>query len=93
MSEQPQKATRAGEPVQKTGHPYAQILQLNQELVQNLQGLVDEHETRKKELEELRFAHDQARAEMARLEARLVTLEESTATVDSVADLPALVGV
>jgi chromosome segregation ATPase len=70
MSE-PQKSSRAGEPAPKAGHPYAQILQLNQELVANLQGLVDEHETRKKELEELRFAHDQAQAEIARLQEEL----------------------
>ena len=71
MSEQPQKSSRVGESTPKAGHPYAQILQLNQELVQNLQGLVDEHETRKKELEELRFGHDQARAEIARLQEEL----------------------
>ncbi len=71
MSEQPPKPSRMGEPAQKASHPYTEILQLNQELVQNLQGLVDEHESRKKELEELRFAHDQARAEIARLEEEL----------------------
>ncbi len=71
MSEQPPKPSRAGEPAPKASQPYAQILQLNQELVQNFQVLVDEHESRKKELEELRFAHDQARAEIARLQEEL----------------------
>jgi predicted nuclease with TOPRIM domain len=71
MSEQTAKSGRTGESAQKASHPYAEILQLNQELVQNLQGLVDEHEGRKKELEELRFAHDQSRAEIARLQEEL----------------------
>src|SRR5437588_2959568 len=71
MSEQPPKPNRTGEAVSKSSNHYTEILQLNQELVANLQGLVDEHEGRKKELEELRFAHDQARAEIARLQEEL----------------------
>src|SRR5437588_4144956 len=55
MSEQPSKPSRMGESLSKSSHPYTQILQLNQELVANLQGLVDEHEARKKELDELKF--------------------------------------
>ena len=47
MSEQPSKPSRMGESLSKSSHPYTQILQLNQELVANLQGLVDEHEGRK----------------------------------------------
>jgi chromosome segregation ATPase len=71
MSEQPSKPSRMGESVSKSSHPYTQILQLNQELVANLQGLVDEHESRKKELDELKFSHDQAQAEIARLQEEL----------------------
>ena len=71
MSEQAAKPSGRAEPVSKTSRSYPEILQLNHELVQNLQGLVDEHEGRKKELEELRFAHDQARAEIARLQEEL----------------------
>lgn len=62
MSEQPApKATRS----------YPEILQLNQELVKNLQGLIDEDEGRKKELHQLKFAYDQAKAEIARLQEEL----------------------
>lgn len=61
MSEQGTKGSRS----------YADILKLNQEVVQNLQGLIEEHETRKKELEELRYAFDQAQAEMSRLQEEL----------------------
>ena len=71
MSEQPSKPSRMGEQASKSTHPYTEILQLNQELVANLQGLVDEHEARKKELDELRFSHDQAQAEIARLQEEL----------------------
>jgi len=71
MSEQSAKPSRASESVSKSSRPYADILRLNQELVQNLQGLVDEHEARKKEVDELRFAHDQAQAEIARLQEEL----------------------
>ncbi|HVH65947.1 MAG TPA: hypothetical protein VM674_07910 [Candidatus Acidoferrum sp.] len=71
MAEQPLKPARQGEPTPKSNRPIAEILHLNQELVQNLQGLIDEHEARKKELEDLRFSHDQAQAEIARLQEEL----------------------
>src|SRR5438045_3768970 len=71
MSEQAPKPSRAGESVSKSNRPYTDILQLNQELVQSLQGLVDEHEARKKEVDELRFTHDQAQGEIARLQEEL----------------------
>ena len=61
MPEQPAKPTRT----------YPEILQLNQELVRSLQGLSDEDDARKKELEQLKFAHDQAKAEIARLQEEL----------------------
>ena len=60
MTESGQKASR-----------YSDILKMNQEVVQNLQGLVKEHEARGKELEELKFAFDQAQAEIARLQEEL----------------------
>jgi predicted nuclease with TOPRIM domain len=61
MSEQSQKANRS----------YSDILKLNQEVVSNLEGLIEEHEARKKELDELKYAFDQAQAEMARLHEEL----------------------
>jgi chromosome segregation ATPase len=61
MPEQPPKASRS----------YPEILQLNQELVRNLQGLSDDDEARKKELEQLKVAHDLAKAEVARLQEEL----------------------
>jgi chromosome segregation ATPase len=61
MPEQPAKPTRS----------YPEILQLNQELVRGLQGLSDEDDARKKELEQLNFAHDQAKAEIVRLQEEL----------------------
>jgi len=69
MSDQAQKASRT----------YPEILQLNQELVRNLQGLIDDHEARKKELDEVRFAHDQAQAEIARLQEELRHAKERDA--------------
>src|SRR2546421_10665565 len=71
MSEQSPKTSRASDSLSKSSKPYTDILQLNQELVANLQGLVDEHEARKKELDELKFSHDQAQAEIARLQEEL----------------------
>jgi predicted nuclease with TOPRIM domain len=71
MAEQPLKPGRQGEPTSRSSRPITEILNLNQELVQNLQGLVDEHEARKKELDELRFSYDQAQAEIARLQEEL----------------------
>ena len=70
MPEQPPKPGRTGEP-SKASRPINDILQLNQELVQNLQGLLEEHEARKKELDELRFSYDQAQAELSRLREEL----------------------
>jgi predicted nuclease with TOPRIM domain len=61
MSESPQKSNRS----------YSEILKLNQEVVQNLQGLIQEHDARVKELEELKYSFDQAQAEMARLQEEL----------------------
>lgn len=61
MPEQPAKPARS----------YPEILQLNQELVRSLQGLSDEDDARKKELEQLKFAHDQAKAEIVRLQEEL----------------------
>ncbi|TMB71366.1 MAG: hypothetical protein E6J51_02450 [Chloroflexi bacterium] len=55
----------------KPSRSYPEILQLNQELVRSLQGLSDEDEARKKELEQLKFAYDQAKAEIARLQEEL----------------------
>jgi predicted nuclease with TOPRIM domain len=70
MSEQPPvKATRS----------YPEILQLNQELVKNLQGLIDEDEGRKKELEQLKTTYAQAKAEIARLQEDLRRSKEREA--------------
>jgi predicted nuclease with TOPRIM domain len=52
------------EPTPKSTRSYPEILQLNQELVRSLQGLSDEDEARKKEL-------DQAKADIARLQEEL----------------------
>jgi chromosome segregation ATPase len=71
MSEQGSRAGRTGETGSKSSRAYTEIMQLNQELVANLQGLVDEHEARKQELDELKFSHDQAQAEIARLQEEL----------------------
>jgi chromosome segregation ATPase len=69
MPEQPVKATRS----------YPEILQLNQELVRSLQGLSDEDDARKKELVQLKVAHDQAKAEIARLQEELRRSQEREA--------------
>jgi predicted nucleic acid-binding Zn-ribbon protein len=71
MNEQPPKSNRGAEPVSKSTRPISDILQLNQELVHNLEGLVQDHEGRKKELEDLRYAYDQAQAEVNRLQEEL----------------------
>lgn len=71
MSEQAPKPGRGVEATSRPSRPITEILQLNQELVHNLEGLVQEHETRKKELEELRYSLDQAQAEVARLQEEL----------------------
>jgi len=76
MSEQ------SGKPTNKTVEPtptsapkgtrsYPEILQLNQELFKNLQGLIDEDEARKRELLETKNAYEMAQAEIARLEREL----------------------
>jgi peptidoglycan hydrolase CwlO-like protein len=59
------------DPSQKANRSYSDILKLNQEVVSNLQGLIEEHDARKKELDELKYAFDQAQAEMARLQEEL----------------------
>jgi len=61
MPEQPAKPSRT----------YPEILQLNQELVRSLQGLSDEDDARKKELEQLKGAHEKAKAEIVRLQEEL----------------------
>lgn len=45
----------------KPSRSYGQVLQLNQELVQDLQGLIDDHERKMKQLTDLQAAHDEAR--------------------------------
>ncbi len=71
MSEQPQKPNRTGESAPKASRSYPEILQLNQELVKNLQGLIDEDEARKKELLELKNAYEMLQADNARLQREL----------------------
>jgi predicted nuclease with TOPRIM domain len=71
MSEQPGKPNRTADPAPKTTRSYPEILQLNQELVKNLQGLIEEDEARKKELLDTKNAYEMAQAEIARLEREL----------------------
>jgi len=71
MSEQTGKPVRTGETASKAGRSYPEILQLNQELFKNLQGLIDEDEARKKELLDTKNAYEMAQAEIARLEREL----------------------
>ena len=71
MSEQAPKPNKTGEPGQKATRTYPEILQLNQELVKNLQGLIDEDEARKKELGELKNSYEMLQAENARLQREL----------------------
>ena len=71
MSEQPGKPVRTGETASKPGRSYPEILQLNQELFKNLQGLIDEDEARKKDLLDTKNAYEMAQAEIARLEREL----------------------
>src|SRR5207237_2197383 len=71
MSEQTGKPVRTGVAASKAGRSYAEILQLNQELFKNLQGLIDEDEARKKELLDTKNAYEMAQAELARLEREL----------------------
>jgi len=79
MSEQPPKPTRTGEPAPKASRSYPEILQLNQELVKNLQGLIDEDEARKKELVDVKNAYEMAQAEIARLQRELRQANERVA--------------
>src|SRR5206468_1523851 len=55
----------------KASRSYPEILQLNQELFKNLQGLIDEDEARKKDLLATKNAYEMAQAEIARLEREL----------------------
>jgi len=71
MSEHPEKASRTSEPAPKASRSYPEILQLNQELVKNLQGLIEEDEARKQELVELKNTFEMAQAEIARLQREL----------------------
>jgi predicted nuclease with TOPRIM domain len=71
MSEQPAKPSRSGEGASKANRSYPEILQLNQELFKNLQGLIDEDEARKKELLDTKNSYEMAQAEIARLEREL----------------------
>ncbi len=76
MSEQSGRPTnKAGEPTptpaNKATRSYPEILQLNQELFKNLQGLIDEDEARKKELLDTKNSYEMAQAEIARLEREL----------------------
>ncbi|TME81264.1 MAG: hypothetical protein E6I43_07595 [Chloroflexi bacterium] len=71
MSEQPGTPARTGDSAPKAGRSYPEILQLNQELFKNLQGLIDEDEARKRELLDTKNAYEMAQAEIARLEREL----------------------
>lgn len=73
MSEQSGKPSRTGasDPGPKASRSYPEILQLNQELFKNLQGLIDEDEARKKELLDTKNSYEMAQAEIARLEREL----------------------
>ncbi|HXM52147.1 MAG TPA: hypothetical protein VN913_02600 [Candidatus Binatus sp.] len=73
MSEQSGKPSRtgAGDPAPKASRSYPEILQLNQELFKNLQGLIDEDEARKRELLDTKNSYEMAQAEIARLEREL----------------------
>jgi predicted nuclease with TOPRIM domain len=79
MSEQPSKPSRMDQPTAKGSRSYPEILELNQELFKNLQGLIDEDDARKKELRDLKIAHDEAQAEIARLERELRQANEREA--------------
>jgi len=46
---------------------YIEVLQLNQELVQDLQGLIHDHERKMQQFAQLQGDHEQAREEIARL--------------------------
>jgi predicted nuclease with TOPRIM domain len=71
MSDHSEKHARTDEGASKPSRSYPEILQLNQELFKNLQGLIDEDEARKKELLDTKNAYEMAQAEIARLEREL----------------------
>jgi predicted nucleic acid-binding Zn-ribbon protein len=79
MSEQPSKPSRMDQAAAKASRSYPEILQLNQELFKNLQGLIDEDDARKKELHDLKIAFDEAQAEIARLQRELRQANEREA--------------
>jgi predicted nuclease with TOPRIM domain len=79
MSEQTPKSSRTGEPEPKGSRSYPEILQLNQELFKNLQGLIDEDDARKKELHDLKGAYEEAQAEIGRLQRELRQANEREA--------------
>ena len=64
---------------QKSGRSYPEILKLNKDLISNLEGLIAEHEARKKELEDVRFSHDQAQGELTRLREELARAQSRDA--------------
>ena len=51
----------------KGARSYTQVLQLNQELVQDLQGLIHDHERKMQQFAQLQGDHERAREEIARL--------------------------
>jgi predicted nuclease with TOPRIM domain len=55
----------------KATRSYDQVLRLNQELVHDLQGLIDDHESKLEQLAQLREAEQRGREEIARLEEEL----------------------
>ena len=59
----------------RSGRSYPEILKLNKDLVANLEGLMADHEARKKELEELKYTHDQAQGELVRLHEELASAQ------------------
>ena len=79
MSEQSPKPSRTSEPEAKASRSYPEILQLNQELFKNLQGLIDEDEARKRELQEVKNAYEMAQAEIAGLQRELRQAKEREA--------------
>jgi predicted nuclease with TOPRIM domain len=79
MSDQPSKPNRMDQPASKASRSYPEILELNQELFKNLQGLIDEDDARKKELHDLKIAYDEAQAEIARFQRELRQANERQA--------------
>jgi predicted nuclease with TOPRIM domain len=79
MSEQAPKSSGRGESAPQASRSYPEILQLNQELFKNLQGLIDEDEARKKALHDLQVVYEEAQAEIARLQRELRQANEREA--------------